>query len=220
MKPHKHHAHRRNQSPHSSPRPQTLYSLLGVPPNASEGEILDAYAELTADVGSNAEPLVIYALGGPEEHSRLQQRLKEAVSVLTHRERRRRYDQDLGLRHVERAAAPPPARLSPLLSDVPPLPIDGDYLRCARCARGLSIEQLSQRTRIARHHLENIEEGRYSLLPARVYLRGILHCIASELGLDPESTFTAYIRSCPFSPSTPPAPLDRLRGDGLLEGAG
>ncbi|MCC6333457.1 MAG: helix-turn-helix domain-containing protein, partial [Myxococcales bacterium] len=62
--------------------------------------------------------------------------------------------------------------------------INGDLLRQVRMARGLSLLQVSERTRIGTRHLENVEADRYEALPAPVYLRGILMSLARELGLD------------------------------------
>ncbi len=61
---------------------------------------------------------------------------------------------------------------------------NGDMLRQVRMARGMSLIQLAERTRIGLKHLENIEHDRYELLPASVYLRGYLMSLSRELGLD------------------------------------
>lgn len=69
--------------------------------------------------------------------------------------------------------------------EVPPdVEFNGDLLRQVRMARGISLAQLSDRTRIGLKHLENLEGDRYDALPAGVYLRGMLMSMARELGLD------------------------------------
>jgi hypothetical protein len=60
----------------------------------------------------------------------------------------------------------------------------GDALRAAREARGITIPQIAERTKVTRHHIENIEAERYGALPAPVYLRGILLSLSRELRLD------------------------------------
>jgi len=70
---------------------------------------------------------------------------------------------------------------------------NGDLLRQVRMARGLSLIQLSERTRIGLRHLENVEADRYELLPVGVYLRGILMNIARELGLDGLRVSKSYL---------------------------
>ncbi len=71
--------------------------------------------------------------------------------------------------------------------------INGDLLRQVRLARGLTLAQLADRTRIGTKHLENVEGDRYDALPAGVYLRGILMNLARELGLDGLRVARSYL---------------------------
>ncbi len=71
--------------------------------------------------------------------------------------------------------------------------INGDLLRQVRLAKGLSLVQLADRTRIGVKHLENVEGDRYDALPAAVYLRGILMNVARELGLDGLRVSKSYL---------------------------
>jgi curved DNA-binding protein CbpA len=79
----------------------------------------------------------------------------------------------------------------------PPLPDGsawtGDALRRAREARGISTQQIAERTKVTRHHIENIEAERFGSLPAPVYLRGILLSIARELRLDGQKVARTYL---------------------------
>jgi Helix-turn-helix domain len=72
-------------------------------------------------------------------------------------------------------------------------PWTGDMLRQVREARGLTIRQISDRTRVIRHHIENIEREEYGPLPAPVYLRGILVNLARELRLDGQRVARSYL---------------------------
>ncbi|MFO0596024.1 MAG: helix-turn-helix domain-containing protein [Myxococcaceae bacterium] len=79
--------------------------------------------------------------------------------------------------------------------EVPPdVEFNGDLLRQVRMARGLSLSQLAERTRIGVKHLENVEGDRYDALPAVVYLRGILMNLARELGLDGLRVSKSYLQ--------------------------
>jgi hypothetical protein len=71
--------------------------------------------------------------------------------------------------------------------------INGDLLKQVRLAKGLSLVQLAERTRIGVKHLENVESDRYDALPAPVYLRGILMSLARELGLDGLRVSRSYL---------------------------
>jgi cytoskeletal protein RodZ len=66
-------------------------------------------------------------------------------------------------------------------------------LRQAREGRGLTLHQIAERTKVTRHHLENLEADRYDRLPAPVYLRGILISVAKELRLDPQKVARSYL---------------------------
>lgn len=86
-------------------------------------------------------------------------------------------------------APPPPS--APLVADTTTW--SGEVLRRLREARGLSVQQVSERTKVTRHHIENIEADRYDQLPASVYLRGILLSMARELRLDGPKVARSYL---------------------------
>jgi hypothetical protein len=94
--------------------------------------------------------------------------------------------------------------LTPILLDkevAPPRPLavpegaawSGEMLRRVRESRGLTLPLLAERTRITRHHLENIEQDRFKALPAPVYLRGIIMSMARELRLDGQKVARSYL---------------------------
>ncbi len=87
-------------------------------------------------------------------------------------------------------AAPAPAREA---AAVDAAAWTGEVLRQLREARGISIQQISERTKVTRHHIENIEADRYGQLPAPVYLRGILLGVARELRLDGQKVARSYL---------------------------
>jgi len=100
------------------------------------------------------------------------------------------------------AAAPAPSREPPPVpaAERPRMPelrpdveFNGELLRQVREARGLTLQQLAERTRIGRAHLEKVEADRYADLPAPVYLRGILVSLARELKLDPARVAKSYM---------------------------
>ena len=59
-------------------------------------------------------------------------------------------------------------------------------LRQARESRGMSLEELSLRTKIAVRRLQQVEQGNFAALPPGIYTRGILRAVAREVGCDPE----------------------------------
>jgi hypothetical protein len=71
---------------------------------------------------------------------------------------------------------------------------DGAALRRVRESRGVTLSQLADRTKVTRHHLENIGDDRYDRLPAYVYLRGILLSLGKELRLDAQTVCRSYLQ--------------------------
>lgn len=88
-----------------------------------------------------------------------------------------------------------PVRASPPAEPVVPEggPWTGDVLRRIREARGITVRQIADRTKVTRHHIENIEDEKFTALPAPVYLRGILLSIARELRLDGQKVARSYL---------------------------
>ena len=69
----------------------------------------------------------------------------------------------------------------------------GAALRDARELRGLSLNQLSQATKITVTILQAIEANRRERLPAGIYLRGFVRAYAREVGLNPEDIVRQYL---------------------------
>ena len=64
----------------------------------------------------------------------------------------------------------------------------GSYLKTIREEQGKSLEDISERTKIAVTNLDFLENDRYDLLPPLVFVKGFLKSYAKHLGLDPEET--------------------------------
>ena len=69
----------------------------------------------------------------------------------------------------------------------------GVELSRARQRRGLSIEEISQRTKIPVEWLTAIEQARFDELWDEISLRGYLRLFAQEVGLDPRDVSERYI---------------------------
>jgi hypothetical protein len=108
-----------------------------------------------------------------------------------------RLEREIPAPPAEPAAAPRATEPAPEPAAEIPLPEGalwtGEALRRVREARGLTVQQIAERTKVTRHHVENIEAERYSSLPAPVYLRGILLAVARELRLDGQKVARAYL---------------------------
>jgi len=82
----------------------------------------------------------------------------------------------------------------------------GKFLRKERETRNISLEEVSQFTKIKQHHLKAIEEGRPDLLPPTPYVKGYLNVYAKYLTLDPKNVvlrYEEYLKSL-----IPPEPIE------------
>ncbi|HPQ03504.1 MAG TPA: helix-turn-helix domain-containing protein, partial [Bacillota bacterium] len=60
----------------------------------------------------------------------------------------------------------------------------GVLLREAREASGMSLEEVSEATKIRSKYLEAIEQGDFAVIPGEVYLKGFMRNYADCVGLD------------------------------------
>ena len=60
----------------------------------------------------------------------------------------------------------------------------GERLRAAREQKKLSLEEIASQTRIPLRHLQSLETGDWSALPAPTYTIGFAKSYASAVGLD------------------------------------
>lgn len=75
-------------------------------------------------------------------------------------------------------------------------PVDiGHDLAQARERRGVSLEQLSLRTKITVPVLQQIERGELAALPGGIYARGMLRAFAHEVGCDAEAIVSRFGQS-------------------------
>lgn len=88
----------------------------------------------------------------------------------------------------------------------PNRPIDpATRLKLAREAKGLSVRQVAETTKLSARVIEALEGGRVSALPGGIYRRGIIRSVASEVGLDPEQTLREFSSA---HPDALPPPAD------------
>ncbi len=68
----------------------------------------------------------------------------------------------------------------------------GDFLARVRESQGLSIEDLSERTKISLKMLHLIETSDWKSLPVEAYVRSYLNSVSIKLGLDPKAILKTY----------------------------
>lgn len=188
----------------------THYDVLGLDPRASPEQVEKAY-RFCLDMYSEGA-IATYSLLDRGEVDAARARIHHAYEVLSDAARRREYDLGLGI-------TPPSASLLPFPSpgaapvaeeggaaavteapgafDLPPGPVTGAELKRLREARGVTLREIAQASKIGIRFLEYIEGDRFPFLPASVYLRGFLHEYAKAVGLDPRRTAEAYMARVP-----------------------
>ena len=72
---------------------------------------------------------------------------------------------------------------------------NGAALRKIRQLRGLSVEDVAEKTKIRRTYIEYIEEEQFTFLPAPVYVKGFVTLIASMLELPPQEVAENYMHA-------------------------
>jgi len=81
----------------------------------------------------------------------------------------------------------------------------GQKLRAARERRGVSLRDISERTKFSVASLEALERGDASRLPGGIFARAFVRSYAAEVGLDPEATVREFIER--FDVEPPPSAL-------------
>lgn len=74
----------------------------------------------------------------------------------------------------------------------------GGILKGTREAKSVSLEEISNRSKISRRFLEAIERGDYSLLPSDMFIRSFIRQYAQIVGLEGEEMVELYRRERGF----------------------
>src|SRR5215470_5013586 len=68
----------------------------------------------------------------------------------------------------------------------------GDRLRREREMRGITLDEISESTKIARRHLESLEKEDFEALPGGIFNKGFVRAYARYLGLDEDQAVADY----------------------------
>ncbi|MEO4053452.1 RodZ domain-containing protein [Solibacillus sp. CAU 1738] len=73
----------------------------------------------------------------------------------------------------------------------------GARLKEARLAKGFSLDDLQEITKIQKRYLVGIEEGNYSIMPGSFYVRAFIKQYAEAVGLDADEILANYKQDVP-----------------------
>ena len=189
------------------------YEVLELLPAASREEVEAAYKRALELI--DGDKLGGYLMLDDEGRAAAREEIETAFATLADEKRRDRYDRGRPsagavrfLRPVE--SQPPriaevtqlhptsPPSLAPEPSEIPvELPsegeINGQLIRRMRESRGMTITELSQRTKVSKAYLRAMEANDLQNLPARVFLRGFLTQIARVFRVDRKHMADGYL---------------------------
>jgi flagellar biosynthesis protein FlhG len=181
----------------------TLYAVLGLTRSATDEEIRRAYKRQREVYAAGG--LATVSLLDEEQLGRAGRKLDEAYDTLLDAVRRRAYDlstfpepepEVLSARSTRPALAAEQLMLQEQLQREigPDTEFTGSLLRKVRESQGIDLAEISSKTKIARTHLQALEDERFEDLPATVYTRGFLIELAKQLRLDPAHVHRTYLR--------------------------
>lgn len=78
----------------------------------------------------------------------------------------------------------------------------GTRLKEARLAKGYTLEDLQEKTKIQKRYLSAIEEGNYGVMPGTFYVRAFIKQYAEVVDLDANELFETYKSELPTSTTT------------------
>ncbi len=182
------------------PSARTHYEMLALDRGASDEEIRRAYRK-TREIYT-LESVALSGLLTDEDLSSMVARVEEARDVLLDPARRRPYDLSITPEDAplpEASAAPIPPDEALVMPD-PALPeltaeteFSGALLRALREARGVRLDDIAARTKIAPAVLRALEDEEFAALPQAVYARGFVTEVAKYLKLDVEQVVRTYM---------------------------
>lgn len=197
----------------------SYYDILEIDHSSSQRDITRAYLRLKAAYGKDS--LASYT--GIEEGDRsvTLTKIEEAYLVLSRINKRQEYDEAHNF--VSDGTPPRPFEpkvnaiigdkilvtrqfAEPLASKFNVVPnmeeeiasqtvFTGPFLKRVREYRNISIEEVSEYTKISRNYFGMIEGERFSEFPALVYMRGFLSQYAKYLKLDPVKVCQSYLEN-------------------------
>jgi cytoskeletal protein RodZ len=71
----------------------------------------------------------------------------------------------------------------------------GEFFRQVRETKGLTVDEVSSKTRIRSDFVKALEDGNFSKLPDQVFVRGFVRSYARSLGLDEEDAVQRFTQS-------------------------
>jgi DnaJ-class molecular chaperone len=191
------------------------YELLNLDKDAGVGDIQQAY--LIAVSTYSRDSLAAHSVLSEEEKTAMLKRIEAAYTTLVDKNKRLFYDKEvlkidvdehLRNRNISEASdkltphtdysfkgvrdATAESRMENEFKHTESTIFGGAHLKNIREMKGITIDEIAQKTRIRASYLKALEGEDFEQLPAEVFLRGFLKAYAKYLGLDPDVVSRNY----------------------------
>jgi flagellar biosynthesis protein FlhG len=164
------------------------YELLNIEEKATEKEIKDAY--MSSILQYHSDSIASYGLLSDKEKILMLKRVEEAYRTLIDASRKKHYDNNiLKLDESKESDTTEPqakTQTTEKEKEDKEVIINGKILKNIRELKGITLSDISKKTKIGLNYLEAIEEDNYKLFPAEIFLRGFLKSYVKCLGLEPK----------------------------------
>lgn len=150
---------------------QASYDRFGLSPEASMSEVERSFRELRNLYSE--ESLATYSLLGDTDRQEKIESLQAAYDRIL-QSRLQVPTVEVDNQPIQSKEEAPAVESQIVYINADPQQRPGLFLQQTRKARGLSLQDVAERTKIRLYHLQSIEEQHFDALPAPVYLRGFL----------------------------------------------
>ena len=177
------------------------YEILQVAPDAGHADIVSAYRQAKETYKQNT--LSTHSLFDDEQAEKAIAQIEEAYQVLGFPGKRKLYDrarQQKGKpcrgrkkkRTTGNRGGTPRAsgEFEQLIAET--RVFSGAVMRAFRKHRGISMDDIAERTKISKTYLRAIEDENIAMLPPGIYRKSFIRQYAAQIGLDPERVIATY----------------------------
>lgn len=192
------------------------YEILEISTNAAQHEVTTAYERARSTY--SGENTAIYTIFSEREARELLTLIEEAYAILGNKTLRNIYDQrllgpapngtDLSYQSILQASrqifneVKVESKKAAFTKDpefekqiTAQTNWTGDFLKKIRDYKNISLDQISQRTKINSYYIQALEEMNPKSLPATVFVRGYVIQIAKELHLPEKAVADSYMQN-------------------------
>ncbi len=195
--------------------PGSYYELLEIRPGSPQNEVTRAYER--AKLTYSSDNPALYTVFTADEARELLKLIEEAYLVLGNAVYRSRYDEILKDPSIQLEELKFQDIVGPLISNImgkqkavfrPEYEVnlnieeqmrreehcDGLFLKKVREYKNISVDKMSEITRISTHYILALEKNAWSALPASVFVRGFVVQLSRLLGLEEKKTVDSFMK--------------------------